>query len=409
MRALIVKAGIACSCVAVLSSWFVCSANAEAPSWAAQANFLPTVLVRGHTAKLELSAMNLGDAGVSSAIAPVTLTDTLPAGVKATGIGFLTYAGELLSRGLVSCEPAAPATSFPASGVTCTWTNSEPLEPYESLNVEIDLEVDSGVSSVHLENEVSISGGEGYLCHPAAERGTGNFHQANCNPAEEGVTDGEYEGEPSGLPVPAFSQRRPVSVGGGPTPFGVADYQLALEGEEGAPATQAGSHPYQFTTMVALNQGESAETPPELVKDVTSNWPAGLVGNPTTIPQCPESLFDESNSENGGHNECPSDTAIGVAVVHFTLNNQPAAGFTLTLTVPLFNLPPAPGEPARAGFVVREGAEYIRCRCAHWARLRRGRIFAQHLRGAGTRVRDDRRLGYAGRPKSRQGAWLGLY
>jgi hypothetical protein len=388
MRALFVKAGVACLCVATVGSWCASSASAEAPSWAAQANFLPTVLVPGHTATLELTAVDVGGAGVSSAIVPVTLTDVLPKGVKATGIGFLTYAGELFSRGLVLCEPAAPATSFPASGVTCTWTNSsQPLESYESLNVEGYLEVESGASPGIVENEIKIFGGEGYLCHRAATPGTGNFQQANCSPGEEGVTNGEYEGEPSGLPAPAFSQRRPVTVGEGVTPFGVADYQFALEDEEGEFATQAAAHPYQLTTTVALNQGENAEHPPALVKDVTSNWPAGLVGNPTTIPQCTESLFDESNSSNNLHNECPSDTAIGVAILHFTLKNTQPGLTTVTSTVPLFNLIPAPGEPARAGFIfdkapvtfdtaVRTGRDYGVVVSSHNISETQGLVFA---------------------------------
>jgi hypothetical protein len=351
MRASIVKTGITCVCIAILGgAWWVSLASAEAPSWTAQANFLPTDLVPGQAAKLEVLAINLGDAGVSSATVPVKFTDMLPAGVRATGVGF-AYAGEF-SRGFMSCEPAAPATSFPARGVTCTWAHPQPLEPYEALYAEIRIEAEPGVSSGRLQNEVSVSGGEGYLCHRAATPGTGNFRQANCSPSEEGVTtDGEYEGEASKLPVPAFSQKEPLIIGaGGATPFGLADYRLALEGEGGTPAVQAGSHPYQLTTTLALNQGESAEAPPALVKDITSNWPAGLVGNATTIPQCAESLFDESNTSNNGDNECPGDTAIGVAIVHF----KPIEGFTFTLTVPLFNLPPAPGEPARAGFVVQK-------------------------------------------------------
>src|SRR5580700_4112990 len=99
------------------------SVHAEAPSWDMQASFLPGVLPRGQQAHLELSVIDLGDAGVSSATTPVTFTDRLPAGVKATGVG-LAYAGVLFSRGSVSCEPAPPATAFPASAVTCTWQNS---------------------------------------------------------------------------------------------------------------------------------------------------------------------------------------------------------------------------------------------------------------------------------------------
>ncbi len=329
------------------------SAQAEAPLWDTQASFLPSVLPRGQAAHLELMVMDLGDAGVSSAATPVTFTDRLPAGVKATGVGF-TGAGEYgLIRGPISCEPAPPAMAFPASAVTCTWQSpGAPLEPYESLYAEIDVEAEPGASLGQAENEVSVSGGEGYLCHPAAQPGTGNFEQANCDPSEEGVTNGEFEGNASGVPVPAVSQNQTVTIGEGATPFGVESYRLAPEEEDGAPLTEAGAHPYQLTTTVGLNQGASSEEPPAVVKDIASRWPVGLVGNPSLFPQCPEARFDESDQANGGDNECPNDTAIGVAIVRFTLKSTTKGSGAPTHTVPLFNLPPAPGEPARAGFVL---------------------------------------------------------
>src|SRR5580704_10109512 len=250
------RAGLALGCAMVLgASGGVASAQAEAPSWDTQASFLPSVLPRGQEAHLELSVLDLGDAGVSSAATPVKFTDRLPAGVKATGVGF-AYAGEFFGRGAASCEPAAPATAFPASAVTCAWQNSsEPLEPYESLYANIDVEAEVGASLGQAENEVSVSGGEGYLCHPVAQSDTGNFDQANCNPHEESVTNGEFEGHASGIPVPPMSQTQAVMIGEGATPFGVENYRLALEEESGAPLTEAGAHPYQLTTMVALNQG----------------------------------------------------------------------------------------------------------------------------------------------------------
>ncbi len=326
------------------------SAQAEAPSWDTQATFLPSVLPRGKEAHLELTVLDLGDAGVSSATTPVTFTDRLPAGMMATGAGPVV-AGERFSRGFGLCAPAPPATSFPASAVTCTWQNTgEPLEPYETLSAEIDVEAQAGAALGRVENEISVSGGEGYLCRPVATPGTGNFAQANCDPREEGVTNGDFEGRSSGVPVPPLSQTQVVTIGEGATPFGVENYRLALEEEGGAPLTEAGAHPYQLTTTVGLNQGASLQTPPALVKDIASSWPAGLVGNPSLFPQCPEALFDESNTANNGGNNCPSDTAIGVAIVHL----EPKGGVSFVFTVPLFNLPPAPGEPARAGFVLEK-------------------------------------------------------
>jgi hypothetical protein len=328
------------------------SAHAEAPSWDTQASFLPSVLTRGKAAHLELSVLDLGDAGVSSATTPVTFTNRLPAGVKATGVG-LTQAGQFGSRGPISCEPAPPATAFPASAVTCTWQNTgEPLEPYESLYADIDVEAEAGASLGRAENEVTVSGGEGYLCRQAAQPGTGNFAQANCDPYEVGVTNGAFEGHSSGVPAPPLSQTQAVTIGEGATPlFGVESYRLALEEEDGGPLTEAGAHPYQLTTTVALKQSASLEEPPAIVKDIASSWPAGLVGDPSLFPRCPEALFDESNNADGGDNECPSDTAIGVVIVHLILKSS-TPGTPETHTVPLFNLPPAPGEPARAGFTI---------------------------------------------------------
>jgi hypothetical protein len=356
-RRVLERTGLALACAMVLGiSGGAASAQAEAPSWKTQASFLPSVLLPGQAAHLELVISDLGDAGVSSSAAPVKFTDRLPAGVKATGV-VLAYAGLFFSRGLISCEPALPATEFPASALTCTWQNSgEPLQPYESLYAEIDVEAEAGAALGRVENEVRVSGGEGYLCHPAAQPHTGNFDQANCDPREEGVANGEFEGHASGVPAAPASQKQAVTIGEGATPFGVENYRLALEEESGASLTEAGAHPYQLTTTVALNQGASIETPPAIVKDIASSWPAGLVGNPSPFPQCPEALFDESNTANNGGNNCPSDTAIGVAIVHAQLKSGFGGGppFPWTTVVPLFNLPPAPGEPARAGFILEK-------------------------------------------------------
>ncbi len=60
--------------------------------------------------------------------------------------------------------------------------------------------------------------------------------------------------------------------------------------QDGSIDTQAGSHPFQLTTVNNLNQGVNA--PPEAVKDLRFNLPPGLVGNPTPFPQCPLAKFN---------------------------------------------------------------------------------------------------------------------
>jgi hypothetical protein len=77
-----------------------------------------------------------------------------------------------------------------------------------------------------------------------------------------------------------------------------------------------------------------------------------LIGNPLPFAQCrlPQFLKQETFS-----NECPNDTAIGVAHV------KVYAGLTgeTTVTVPLFNLTPSTGEPARFGFLALTVPVYL--------------------------------------------------
>ena len=89
--------------------------------------------------------------------------------------------------------------------------------------------------------------------------------------------------------------------------------------------------------------------PARLPKDIVTQWPAGLVGNPTALPQCTEQQFAHEEVRNGvgfKHNECPANTAVGVVAVEVnTVTSE-----VQTLDVPLFNLAPSKGEPARLGF-----------------------------------------------------------
>jgi hypothetical protein len=318
------------------------SASAAAPWWTTQAVFLPSVLVPGHQAQLVLSAADLGDVAVSGA-QTVTITDVLPPGVKATAIT-KTTSGIFNVRGEISCP-----TSFPSNVVTCTWSGGGlgQLQPYEELKVFVTVEAEEGIALGQKQNEARVSGGEGYVCRKVAS-GTGAFLSPDCVFFEAGA--GSYEGEGTGRTVPAVSERQPVTVGSGPTPFGIHDYRLAPEGEAGAPATQAGSHPVQLTTTIAFNAGPEANTPPALAKDLSFHWPAGLTGNPIPFPQCSDANWSHIG-QNGLSNLCPTDTAIGVAQVDDELKN--GEGLEAE-AVPVFNLTPQPGEPARFGFFVNQ-------------------------------------------------------
>jgi hypothetical protein len=89
---------------------------------------------------------------------------------------------------------------------------------------------------------------------------------------------------------------------------------------------------------------------PTLLKSLNVKLPPGLVGNANVVgnPALPQQCPDDSFGSNGkeGTNACPGNTVIGVAAVTF---NDPILLKYDTLVVPVFNLVPAPGEPAKFG------------------------------------------------------------
>jgi hypothetical protein len=144
----------------------------------------------------------------------------------------------------------------------------------------------------------------------------------------------------------------PIHVGG-PDRFGIEDWKLIPEEAGGSFDTQAGSHPFQLTSVVTLNsQAPDSEGNPRTValpKDIVGEVPAGLIGNPTPFAQCTDAQFVKNVTAPEGEliSECPAASAIGVTTVTF---NEPNGLKFGTVTAPIFNMVPRTGEPARFGF-----------------------------------------------------------
>jgi hypothetical protein len=296
-----------------------------APRWQLDASAAPTNLPPGGEGQVFVLARNLGDAPVNGVSAQVSIADALPAGLTATAISGASAkpgnaAGEPEGAGPVACtQPAGP----------CTYAGV--LAPYGRLELTISVHVAPGAISGG-GNDVTISGGA----------------------------------------APSASLLRPLPVSGAPSAFGVGDYQLTAENEDGSSAALAGSHPFQLTTAFDLNQAlvfesgfkELVPEPPALVKDVRFKLPPGLIGNPTAIPRCSDLAFAHVTLQY--INLCPPDTAVGVVSARVF---EPKNGPTFNFAVPLFNLEPDRGEPARFGFIatkvpvildtsVRTGSDY---------------------------------------------------
>ena len=277
--------------------------------WRVGVRSAPTVLRVGQTATVTITATNLGDTGVNATSRPVAISDLLPPGLQATSIvGAPAFHKE--ASYLMDCE---------LSTLTCT-SKPEVFPAFEQLQVTITVNVLSGASSGE-PSRVSVHGGE--------------------------------QEDQAGTAVPEVSASRPLKMGEGATPFGVEEhgYSLLPENDGGSLDTQAGSHPFQLTTTLNLNQ--SLEHPrelaaaPALAKNLQFNLPPGLIGDPQAVPACP--LVDFLAISEADTNACDPRSAIGVAVV--TLD-EPLRFGDITRAVPLWNLEPAHGEPARLGFEV---------------------------------------------------------
>ncbi len=299
----------------------VAFAEGGSPWWHLHLGSHPTHLPPGGEGVLVVVASNVGDGPVEGAGAPVTVTDTLPAGVSATSVESETSI--VSNYGRAECSASAV--------VVCTF--SKTLPPYEQLEIRIHVSVGAGASSGEL-NRVGVTGGG----------------------------------------APSASTSQPITVDSSPTPFGVESYEFAPEEVGGSPATQAGSHPFQLTSTIYLNGGAQVSAggahirvqQPALPKDLRFALPPGLVGNPSPFPVCSDTQL--AAVKRVAVNECPADTQVGVATVNIF---DPGVGSIgqVTIPEPVFALKPALGEPARFGFIaivvpvildtsVRTGGDY---------------------------------------------------
>jgi hypothetical protein len=281
------------------------------PWWHLRFAAAPTNLPPGGAGQITVTASDIGDKAVNGGTSIVTVTDKLPEDLKESASAiFGTHGASPLASPLV-CSLAT---------LSCTFSGT--LIPGESLRVTISMkEVPLGAVSGE-ENEATVEGG--------------------------------------GASV--VSLRKPLVVSSVPTPFGVENYELIPEAEDGAVDTEAGSHPFQLTTAIALNlkttkvlhfsspvvrtELESEEA--GLVKDLNFKWPEGLIGNPTVFPRCTISQFSQQ--------ACPKDTVVGKALTAF---NEPAHLHYSEDVAAVYNLEPDPGEPARFGFDVDNAFVYI--------------------------------------------------
>jgi hypothetical protein len=310
----------------VLGAGGASPAAAASPWWHMTDSLRPAKLQPGGETTFVSQVINLGTAPTSG---PITLTAKLPSGLEIpeeesalTGeivpkVSFFSYVqqrgrgpgdlgpgGFLANREMCDIEPLQ---------VTCTTVSQNPekpfalpdIQPYEELEIRIKVKDVSAAPGSAI--RLSVSGGQ----------------------------------------APTLTTEKALGIGEPPTGFGAEDLSIVPEEEGGAIDTRAASHPFQLTTTFNLNQTADPAHPPALPRTIDFRLPPGQIGNATALPKC--SATDFSAVVQGVANTCPADTAIGVAFLSFY---EPANLHAVSWPVPLFNLAPAYGEPARFGFSV---------------------------------------------------------
>jgi hypothetical protein len=298
------------------------SAAAASPWWHLSTRMFPSNVPPGGEATVVLTALNLGD---GQARGVPTLTETFPAGFSVQNVELYAF-----SVGQGKIELA-----------------NVPQEGFEGPRF-CEHTTGSAHCAVNLAKLASFNRGEAVL-NPYEDV------EMRVSVKNEGVSAGgaQMTGEVTGGEAPDARIVQALPVSAAPPAFGVEHFSLVPEEEGGAVDVQAGSHPFQLTNTLTLNEGADQKRPLAMTRDLAIKLPPGLVGKANTLPQCSAAQFAGNGEEHGGFgiatevNQCAAGSMIGVASLTI---DEPNLGGVVTNSVPIFNLIPEKGEPARFGF-----------------------------------------------------------
>ena len=291
-------------------------AEAASPWWHVSASTRPASIPVGGEGTVVVRASNLGNSA-SSGLARIS--DLLPAGLiaqeeevggemvpKVTFVAFskLTGRDDLApTRDPIFGQPLELCSS---SGQRVSCQTGPPPKFYEKAPFNEPPLNEPGTKEI-VEEVVNGAG--------VAPLQPYEYIEMRIAVKNEGTAPGaENESEASGGGAQTITVKRTLNTASGLVPFGIEYLSMVPEEEGGDVDTQAGSHPYQFTTEFAFNQTANTLKPPALARNLKFNLPAGLIGNATLLAQCTDLEFRHV-TEGGEENLCPANTVVGVALV----------------------------------------------------------------------------------------------
>jgi hypothetical protein len=304
----------------VIASPPTAAAAAESPWWHLSTRMFPSHLAPGGEATVVLEALNVGDGPATGVPA---LTESFPAGVTVQSIEFYVLTITSGTRNIAnssSRELGEPYCKSTGSSAQCRMPLNElafaergmpQLNPYEDLEMRVTVK-----------NE------------------------------DANASDAQMSGEVTGGEAPRATIAQPLSISEAAPAFGAEHFSVVPEEHGGGVDVQAGSHPFQLTSTLTLNESADQTKPLAMPRSLDIKLPPGLVGNASRLPQCTEADFNAplpGTDVGTTVNRCSAATVLGVASVTV---DEPNLFGVLTASVPLFNLAPERGEPARFGFEV---------------------------------------------------------
>ena len=235
--------------VSVWTSEMSASAATTAPGWAVKVVAMPTQFSSADTAKCSSNercdkyVVVVTNTGGAASTGDVVIKDRIPA----VGVTFFkAKARDLSTSAAFSCLMV---------GAVIECTDTQPVQPYSSVLVEVKVKTEAGTES-NLEDIAEVQGGGG----DSASASIRNLANASSPPA-----------------------------------FGVTDFGLGVYRADGELDRQAGDRPTTVTSSFDLANvftptvGFSSYLAVEEPKTVTVELPLGLVGNPgATAERCPE-------------------------------------------------------------------------------------------------------------------------
>jgi hypothetical protein len=287
------------------------------PGWEVTSATFPADLAPGGSGLIEINVYNVG---AKASQGTVTVTDTLPPGVVATGAGDIQNGAveNIGGDGLWDCS----------IGKVVTCTNDKVRLP----SLPIPEKKNSGISEE----------GSGTIVHIGIE--------IRVETSSSGRLTNQVTLAGGGTSTPA-STSGPITISAtSASSFGFQDFDGWFSSEDGTLDAQAGSHPYAVTFNLNLNttfeHGALAPVGGE-VRNLVANLPPGFIGNPTAVPECTRQQFEEE--------ACPPSTQIGVDIPG-ALGGQLAP---VRLAVPVYNMVPPSEIPAQFAFQLYKVFSYL--------------------------------------------------